>query len=99
MGYIIPCSSRIRCLRLYDCRVFYCPPTKLWQGNVFIRVRMSFHNGERGRGSRVSITHYALDLTVQGSLPPASASGRYHRAPVQTCSLRPPPPPPTSTDI
>ena len=39
---------------LVDC--YYCPPTKLWRGNVFTGV-----------GPHITIIHGALDLTVQAS--------------------------------
>ena len=45
----------------------YRPQTKFWEGNIFSRVCLSVNGG---RGSRVTITHDALELTVQG---PASA--------------------------
>ena len=38
---------------------FYCPPTKLREGDVFSRVCLSVHRGR----SYVTITHDALDLT------------------------------------
>ena len=39
---------------------FHRPPTKLWEGNVFNRVRLSVH---RGGGPHVTIIHKALNLT------------------------------------
>ena len=42
----------------------YRLPTKLWEGNVFTHVYLSVH-----RGPHVTITHGALDLTVQDPHP------------------------------
>ena len=82
---------------------YYRPPTELREGNVFSCVcpfRLSVH-----RWSYVTITHDALDLTVEGSpLPrpsPPLQTREYdghHQRPVQTHSLEDPQPP-TSTDI
>ena len=49
----------------------YSPSMKLWEGNVFADVCLSFHSGGGG-GPNVTITHVALNLTVQ--------------SPHQTCS-------------
>ena len=43
---------------------FYHPLTKLWEGNIFGRVCLSFC--PRREGSCVTIIHDAVDLTVQG---------------------------------
>ena len=45
---------------------FYHPPTKFWDGNVFSRVCLSL---SPQKGSQVTITHDALDLTTQGHCP------------------------------
>ena len=42
----------------------HCLPTKLWEGNFFSHVCLSVH-----RVPHVTITHDALDLTVQGLTP------------------------------
>ena len=45
---------------------FYRPPTKLWEGNVYIRVCTSVILSTWGRGSHMTITHYnVLDLNIQ----------------------------------
>ena len=65
--YYVP-NARVP--RWYQCQKNsnYRPPTKLWEGNVFIcvcpSVNLSVH-----RRSHVTITYDALDLTVQGSTP------------------------------
>ena len=48
---------------------FYRQPTKLWAGNVFIRVCPSVGQSVHG-GTHGTIAHDALDLTVQG--PPTA---------------------------
>ena len=49
----------------------YNPPTELWEGNVFTRVCLSVFVYLRGV-PYVTITRYALYLTVQPSSPPPS---------------------------
>ena len=71
----------------------YCPTTMLREGNVFTGVCVSVcpHGGPR-----VTITHDALDLTVQAlscrhgtphPYPLPVTSGGRHWKPVQMCSL------------
>ena len=74
-------------------RNIYRPPTKLPQGNVFYCLCLSV---QRERVPHVTITHDALDLTVQIPIPaPAPpkfrhgialqvTSGGHHWRPVQT---------------
>ena len=74
---------------------FYRPPSKLREGNVFSRVCLSIHRG----GSLATITHDALDLTVQGPSPESLCISPFKQAPqlvisggqdprpIQTCSL------------
>ena len=76
----------------------YCPPTKLWEGNVVLSRVCS-----QG-GSHVTIINAVLEITVQGLLhvgpqvPPALvipllvASGGHHWRPAKACSLQNPPP-------
>ena len=76
----------------------YCPPTKLWEGNVVFSCVCS-----QG-GSHVTIINAVLEITVQGFLhvgpqvPPALAipllvaSGGHHWRPAKACSLQNPPP-------
>ena len=45
---------------------FYCPPTKLGEGNVFTGV---YHYVQLGGGPHMTITHDALDLTPQTPPP------------------------------
>ena len=75
--------------------IFYHPPTKLREGNVFTGVSLFV----RRMGFRlVTITHDTLEVTVQGPPPPDMGpvgepppplvtSGGYPLRPVQTCSL------------
>ena len=53
---------------------YYHPPTKLLEGNVFSHVCLSFCSH---RGPHVTITHDALDLSVQSplGLPPSPGHG------------------------
>ena len=65
----------------------YRPPTKLWEGNVFTCLSFCW-------GPHVTITHDALDFTVQA---PGTAfllviCGGNHWRPVQTCSCETPSP-------
>ena len=48
---------------------FYRPPTKFWEGSVFVGICLPFclHGGPH-----VTITHDELDLTVQGLLGPGT---------------------------
>ena len=49
---------------------FYHPPTELREGNVFVHVYPSVSlSVHRGGGPCMTITHDALDLTVQGPYP------------------------------
>ena len=50
------------CFRNMKIQVFTAPRTKLWGGfQSYVPVSLSLH-----RGSNVTITHDALDLTIQG---------------------------------
>ena len=53
---------------------FYLPPTKLQDGNLFSLVCPSFCPG--AGESHVTITHDALDLTIQGPPPPTDLTGQ-----------------------
>ena len=48
--------------------LYYRRPTKLWESNAFTRVRLST-GGRREGCPHVTITHGALDLTVQPPPP------------------------------
>ena len=69
------------------------PPTKLQEGNVFSHVCLSVcPQGERS--PHVTITHYALDLSIKGPpwpCPLVVAPGGQDWRPVQTCSQEPHP--------
>ena len=58
---------------------FYHPPPKIREGNVFTHVCLSVHT----EGPHVTISHYALDLTVQGPLPAPWTSDMIHPFPHQ----------------
>ena len=87
---------------------FYRLPTKLREGNVFLRVCLSTGGG----GPHVTITHDTLDLNIQGSSPQPHLllviSGDHHWRPAQTCKLEdsthppqsyPLPPPPLISNM
>ena len=68
----------------------FCHPSmKLRDGNVFTGVCLSIH-GERG-GSHVTITHDALDLTVQGLSLLTSDLGPTPSPPTTEIGHTPPP--------
>ena len=69
---------------------FYCPPTKFREGNVFSRVVLSVCVFTGEGGSHVTITHDALDLTLQ--IPPNLPCPPYP-FPHGTSLYREPPPP------
>ena len=48
---------------------FYCPPMRLCEGNVFSHVCPSVSHSVHRRVSHVTITHVALDLTIQEPPP------------------------------
>ena len=62
----------------------YRPPKKFREGNDFTRVCLF-----TGGGPYVTISHDALELTVQGPLLVTSGGLRWR--PVQTCSFGDPP--------
>ena len=55
--------------------VYYRPPTKLRECNVFSRVCLSISLSTGGGGSHVTTTHDSLTLTVQGS--PSHGTSKY----------------------
>ena len=89
-------------LKNFNC----CPPTKLWEGNVFICVCPSVSQSVNG-GPHVTITYDALDITVQCPAPSPGRFGHqtwdppapvpllvtsvdHHWRPVLTCSFEDP---------
>ena len=64
------CDSK--CLQI-NCDDIYCPPTKLWEGNVFTHVCLPVCS----QGvPNLTITHDALDVTVH-SIPSPTTSARH----------------------
>ena len=59
--------------------LLYHLTTKWWEYNVISRVCLSFTLSTGG--SQVTITHDALDLTIQGSFPGASPGPSMYRNP------------------
>ena len=55
-------------------RIYYCPPTKLWEGNVFIHVCPSVSQSVSSQDVSMWPLHDALDLTVPHLGPHLPAS-------------------------